>query len=76
MMVKMKEAAMPTLAAAVNNGHWDLAAHVLILAALQTLNDEGPVLSPSTRLRTGLSKGGNPGDGKKKRVRKRQTNHS
>ena len=59
---------MPTLAAAVNNGHWDLAAHVLILAALQTLNDEGPVLS--------LSKGGNPGDGKKKRVRKRQTNNS
>ena len=67
MMVKMKEAAMPTLAAAVNNGHWDLAAHVLILAALQTLNDEGPVLS--------ASKGGNPGDGKNKRVRKRQTKH-
>ena len=59
---------MPTLAAAVNNGHWDLAAHVLILAALQTLNDEGPVLS--------LSKGGNPDHGKKKRAGKRQTNHS
>ena len=59
---------MSTLAAAITDRHWDLAAHVLILAALQTLNDEGPVLS--------LSKGGNPGDGKKKRVRKRQTNNS
>jgi len=66
---------MSTLATAVNNGHWDLAAHVLIFAALQTLNDEGPVLSPSTRLRTGLSKGGNPGDGKKKRHPKRQAKH-
>lgn len=47
---------MPTLAAAVNNGHWDLAAHVLILAALQTLNEDGGRLS----------------DGKKKRARKRQ----
>ena len=59
---------MSTLATAVNNGHWELAAHVLIFAALQTLNDEGPVLS--------LSNGGNPGDGKKKRFRKKKTNHS
>ena len=51
---------MSTLAAAITDRHWDLAAHVLILAALQTLNDDG----------------GNPGDGKKKRVGKRQTNHS
>ena len=51
---------MSSLAAAINDRHWDLAAHVLILAALQTLNSDG----------------GNPGDGKKKRVRKRQTNHS
>jgi hypothetical protein len=56
MIWKTKEAAMPTLAAAVNNGHWDLAAHVLILAALQTLNEDGGRLS----------------DGKKKRARKRQ----
>jgi len=68
---------MSTLAAAITDRHWDLAAHVLILAALQTLNDEGPVLSLSkggNRVRlVGLSQGG--GDGKKKRVRKRQTKH-
>ena len=77
---------MSSLATAITERHWDLAAHVLIFAALQTLNDEGPVLSalrtpilrsesPSTKLRTSLSKGGNPGDGKKKRHPKRKTNH-
>ena len=70
---------MSTLATAITERHWDLAAHVLIFAALQTLNDEGPVLSalrtPILRSES-LSKGGNPGDGKKKRHPKRKTNHS
>ena len=78
---------MSTLATAITERHWDLAAHVLIFAALQTINDEGPVLSLVERpvlsaLRTpilrseSLSKGGNPGNGKKKRGPKRKTNHS
>ena len=67
---------MSTLAAAITDRHWDLAAHVLIFAALQTLNDEGPVLSLVERPVLSLSKGGNPGDGKKKRRPKRKTNHS
>jgi hypothetical protein len=61
---EQKEETMSTLATAVTRRQWDLAAHMLIFAALQTLNDEGPVLS--------LSKGGNSADGKKKRRPKGQ----
>ena len=32
---------MSTLSTAITSRQWDLAAHLLILAALQTLNDEG-----------------------------------
>lgn len=51
---------MSTLATAITERQWDLAAHVLIFAALQTLNSDG----------------GNPSHGKKKRSPKRKTNHS
>jgi len=70
MMVKTKEETMPTLATAITEGHWELAAHVLIFAALQTLNDKGgnPVrlVGLSGRVSADLSAQGG-GYGKKKR---------
>ena len=67
---------MSTLATAITERHWDLAAHVLIFAACSVAtewrryNDDG-----GNRVRlVGLSQGG--GDGKKKRSPKRKPNHS
>jgi hypothetical protein len=45
---------MSTLETAISTKRWELAAHVLVLAALQTLDTQG----------------GRPGDGKKARRRK------
>lgn len=62
---------MSTLSTAVNNAQWELAAHLLILAALQTLSGDGtvtgpsrgPAPGPSAPLRTGRSRGGKGTDG-------------
>lgn len=50
---------MSTLATAVNNEQWALAAHVLVLATLQALNGEGAV--------PGSTKGGTRGGSRKRR---------
>jgi len=63
---------MSTLATAVNNGQWALAAHVLVLAALETLNGEASVLSTAKGPVPGPTKGGTRG-GSRKRKRKGQS---
>jgi len=50
---------MSTLATAISNGQWELAAHVLVLAALRTLNSNQPV--PSS------TKGGTGGGSRKRK---------
>jgi len=64
---------MSTLATAISNERWELAAHVLVLAALQTLNGEGPVLGTAEGPMSRRPKGGERGDGEKRRRGERQT---
>ena len=55
---------MSTLASALSNGQWELAAHLLVLATLLTVSDQSKA--------PGTTKGGSPRDGEKGRRSYRQ----
>ncbi|MDY6918028.1 MAG: hypothetical protein SVP26_08825 [Chloroflexota bacterium] len=59
---------MSTLASALSDGQWELAAHLLVLATLLTVNGQSKA--------PGAKKGGSPRDGQKGQRSNRQGNRS